>query len=207
MKAGAAKSEVQVTRGYGLLEKFLAGQRGRMADSLIPARLRKGRILDIGCGAYPLFLYQTDFSEKYALDQMDLSGEAASESSSVRFVRHDFAGNRGLPFPDNHFNVVVMLAFIEHVEPSFLPAILSEALRILKPGGNLIMTTPARWTDKLLRLLAFLRLVSPVEIAEHKMAYRHDTIIPILQSAGFAREQIAAGYFELFMNLWVLAVK
>ena len=58
-----------MTRGYGLLEGFLAQQRSRVADALIPASLRTGRLLDIGCGAYPLFLAQTSFARKFGLDK------------------------------------------------------------------------------------------------------------------------------------------
>lgn len=60
-----------VTRGYGFLERFLAIQRLKMANSLIPSDLRTGSILDIGCGLYPLFLMNIDFSKKYGLDKID----------------------------------------------------------------------------------------------------------------------------------------
>ena len=46
------------------------------------------------------------------------------------------------------------------------------------------MTTPAPWTDKLLRIMARLHLVSQVEIDEHKDAYSKDRISKFLQEAG-----------------------
>src|SRR2546423_15607544 len=58
-----------VTRGHGLLEGFLARQRVRRANSLIPESARAGRVLDIGCGTYPLFLLSTAFHERYGLDR------------------------------------------------------------------------------------------------------------------------------------------
>lgn len=58
------------TRGYGLLESFLTRQRCRMANRLIPGEMKIGRILDIGCSAHPLFLLNTEFSEKYGLDKL-----------------------------------------------------------------------------------------------------------------------------------------
>jgi len=54
----------RVTRGNGLLEGCLARRRCARADALIPDELRAGRILDIGCGRYPLFLRTTAFREK-----------------------------------------------------------------------------------------------------------------------------------------------
>jgi len=35
----------------------------------------------------------------------------------------------------------------------------------------LVLTTPARWTERLLRLLAAIRLASAVEIGEHRSAF------------------------------------
>lgn len=62
------KKESDFTRGKGLLESVLAGMRARKANQLIPDELRTGRILDIGCGAYPYFLSHTFFHEKAAID-------------------------------------------------------------------------------------------------------------------------------------------
>lgn len=64
-----------------------------------------------------------------------------------------------------------MLAVIEHIEPERLDGIIGEVRRILKSGGLLIITTPASWTDGLLRFMARLHLVSRTEIDEHKAAY------------------------------------
>ncbi|MDP2947815.1 MAG: hypothetical protein Q8N88_06895, partial [Nanoarchaeota archaeon] len=56
------------TRGTGLLEKYLAKKRAHMANKLIPESLRRGRILDVGCGETPFFLLNTKFNEKYGID-------------------------------------------------------------------------------------------------------------------------------------------
>lgn len=50
-----------VTRGYGLLEYFLAIQRTKIANKFIDGAHRNGRILDIGCGSYPIFLLTSKF--------------------------------------------------------------------------------------------------------------------------------------------------
>lgn len=52
------------TRGKGYLEPFLARQRARTANRLIPAELRSERILDVGCGTFPYFLLRTEFEKK-----------------------------------------------------------------------------------------------------------------------------------------------
>ena len=78
-----------------------------------------------------------------------------------------------MPFDDDYFDVVTMLAVFEHIAPERLGNVLKEISRVLKKGGMYIMTTPAVWTDSILRVMAKLRLVSPVEIAEHKGSYSH----------------------------------
>ena len=112
-----------------------------------------------------------------------------------------------MPYKDNYFDAVSMLAVFEHLEPSRLEHILKDINRILKPGGMYVMTTPAVWTDIVLRSMARLRLVSPVEIEEHKGAYSRSNISDMLQKAGFSYQNIKSGYFEMFMNTWTTAMK
>jgi hypothetical protein len=70
------------------------------------------------------------------------------------------------------------------------------------------MTTPAFWTDKLLRIMAKLKLVSESEILEHKDSYSQSKVRNIIQKTAFSeKEDISFGYFELFMNLWAVVTK
>ena len=59
-----------VVRGYGPLDVFLAKQRHKIAKNKIKSANKTGRILDVGCGNYPLFLLNVNFSEKYGLDKI-----------------------------------------------------------------------------------------------------------------------------------------
>lgn len=76
---------------------------------------------------------------------------------ALRFAREEFAC-RGLeaqtvegsaytlPFPTETFDAIVCSDVIEHVQ---LPErLLTEALRILRPGGRFVLTTPLRVTEK-----------------------------------------------------------
>ena len=196
------------TRGSGLLEKFLAKQRSKRANMLIPNQYRNGRILDIGCGRIPLFLSNTGFAEKFGLDKiLDDDAEAYYCTQGISFVQHDIEKRGRLPFDDEYFDVVTMLAVYEHLERESLQLMLAEVHRILRPGGIHIATTPLAWTDKLLRCMARLRLFSPTEIEEHKEVYTPGKILPMLQPANFSGEKLAFGYFEIFMNLWLMATK
>lgn len=191
----------RVTRGYGLLEPFLARQRARMANHLTPASLRAGRVLDIGCGTYPYFLSHTSFSEKFAVDQ-----HAAPPSlSGITWHTLDLNAAPHLPFEVGFFSAVTLLAVIEHLNPSSLVELFRECRRVLVPGGRVVLTTPAAWSDRLLHLMAALRLVSKEEIEEHVYAYTLPLIGWYFGAAGFAMDKVHFGYFEAGLNLWATA--
>ncbi len=200
---------MNVTRGHGLLEKYLAKKRACMANQLIPSHLRNGRILDIGCGSFPYFLLNTVFTKKCGLDkvaqeerQMPLRDEYG-----IDIIDFDLERDEALPFDDRYFEVVTMLAVFEHIEPERLRALMAETSRVLKPGGTFVITTPAPWTDLLLKMMARLGLVSKIEIDEHKAVYSREKIRSILAKNGFQTGNIRSGYFEGFMNIWMVAKK
>ena len=194
----------RVVRGYGPLDKFLAEQRYKTARKQIKFAHQRGRILDIGCGCYPLFLTTVDFSEKYGMDK---TVQADKVAKGITLINHDFENKERLPFKDDFFDVVTALAVFEHIEPKNLVRLHKEIYRMLKPGGMYIMTTPTFWTNGLLRFLAGLGLISDVEIKDHKGSYNRFDILSILQRADFQKSNLRFGYFELFMNSWATATK
>jgi len=199
------EKNIQVTRGGGALESFLARQRAKVADSLIPEENRSGRILDIGCGSYPYFLSSIRFHEKHGLDRVPESAVRSINGQEICIRNFDIETRGELPCDNEFFDVVTMLAVIEHIEPERLGTLLKEIRRILKPGGSYILTTPAAWTDRILRLLAAVNLVSSEEIDEHKDVYNHGKIMRLLEENGFDRNDMRCGFFEAGMNLWAIA--
>ncbi|HVD46701.1 MAG TPA: methyltransferase domain-containing protein [Candidatus Limnocylindria bacterium] len=197
----------KVTRGHGLLEGFLARQRTRQAQKLIGVDRRHGRVLDIGCGSFPLFLASTSFAEKFGLDRVAVGVSDDVRAQDVKLIEHDLASGRELPFPPDFFDVVTMLAVFEHVDPDLITNLVREVRRVLRRGGVYVMTTPSYWTEGLLKLLAGLGMVSREELDEHTRNYRHPDIRSILLDAGFAVDQVRLGYFEAAMNTWATAVK
>lgn len=196
-------SKYHMTRGYGLLENFLAKKRAQIADRVIPKKLRNGRILDIGCGSVPFFLINTKFREKYGMDP-------AIKISGLRnavLKKFDIEKGSKIPFKDDFFDIITMLAVFEHISPGRLVHIIKDIKRMLKPGGRFILTTPCPWTDKLLRIMAKLKLVSIKEIKEHKDAYSKCAVAKYLYKAGFEKKKMKFGYFEVFLNIWAYADK
>ena len=196
-----------VTRGHGLLEGFLARQRTIQAHKLIGADRHEGRLLDIGCGSYPLFLVRTNFAEKYGLDRVQVNVSDDVRAQNVTLIEHDLTSGQVLPFSNDFFDVVTMLAVFEHVDANLIQGLVDEVRRVLRPGGVYVMTTPSYWTEGLLKLLARLGMVSHEELDEHKRQYRESDIRSILVKAGFGSAQVRLGYFEAAMNTWATAVK
>ncbi|MBT3227155.1 MAG: methyltransferase domain-containing protein [Deltaproteobacteria bacterium] len=201
-------SNTSSTRGYGILEGFLAKERAKTANKFIPPICRLGKILDLGCGKHPYFLINAGFFESHGLDKVGRDKNYGMDGGHSVYVKNwDFENNLSIPHSDNFFDAVTMLAVIEHVETDNLPRLLKEIYRILKPGGIYVITTPANWTDFLLKTMARIRLLSPDEISDHKDVYTHKKLGALLEKAGFLRENICLGHFEIFMNLWVTATK
>ena len=196
-------SAPHVTRGRGLLEPLLAWARARRANSLIRPDLRDGRVLDVGCGSYPYFLSHTSFREKAAIDQ--LPPAAGRGGGEIDWHTLDLNATPSLPFPDRHFAAVTMLAVIEHLDPSALETLFGEVHRVLEPGGRLILTTPAPWSDGLLHLMARLGLVSAEEIAEHVFCYPPALLGWYFARGNFPRDHIRIGFFECWLNIWATA--
>jgi len=192
------------TRGQGLMEKFLSKKRAEIASRMIPQKYREGKILDIGCGIFPFFLSYIKFKEKYGIEKS--LPDNAKTHKNIRLLKSDIENER-LPFENNTFETVTMLASIEHLAPEKLPAIFREVLRVLKPEGILVFTTPAKWTENILKFMAKIGLVSKEEIDEHKDQYTHAKLRALLENSGFPDKRIVLGYFELFMNIYGKAGK
>ena len=200
-----SKSNPHFTRGKGLLEPWLAKMRAQRANRLIPTELRAGRILDIGCGSFPYFLSHTVFQQKFAVDQ--LPPNELGQRLDIQWHTLDLNSTPKLPFENNFFNAVTLLAVVEHLNPNSMAALFTETYRVLQPGGVVIMTTPAAWSDGLLRTMARIGLVSAEEIHEHVFAYTLPLLGWYFGRAGFEMTKVDFGYFEFMLNLWAVAKK
>ena len=190
------------TRGDGILDQFLAQMRAKQAKIHIRNLGSHDKILDVGCGSYPYFLSVVEFKEKYGIDSLIKTGIV--EGIILKKLNVE---SEKLPFKDNFFDCVTMLAVFEHINEVKLNFVLKEVRRVLKTGGTFVIATPSPWSDGLLHLLARLSVISPEEIHEHKHNQTRKIIESLLRQAGFQEENLRSGYFESGLNMWFVAKK
>lgn len=101
------------------------------------------KILDIGCGTG---YYTRFFGVQNDVTGIDLLSCVEKRYKNFRFVKGDATA---LPFPKESFELVVSFDVIEHIEND--RKMVSEAYRVLKKGGQLLIGTPNR--DRLIHVL------------------------------------------------------
>jgi SAM-dependent methyltransferase len=136
---------------YRLLRRF-EHTRERVAADLLDGG---DRLLDIGCGDGALIeMLNHRFRAIVGADispQVVSTAAQAGSSASTRWIVLD--ASRPLPFEDESFNSLVSLSTLQYIfDPA---AFLSEARRLLVPGGHLLVETPnVAYLPQRLRLVA-----------------------------------------------------
>ena len=155
-------------------------------------------MLDIGCGWEAKFLWEV---EPYIASGIGVDFKVPElKLGKIRTERLTLVDH--LPYPDASFDLVTMLAVLEHLEQP--TSILREIMRVLTPSGKLVLTVPSKRAKPILEFLAFrLGLVSRAEIADHKTYYDRRSLTRLLEQTGFA--VCEHHYFHLGMNNFSVA--
>jgi len=99
------------------------------------------RILDAGCGTGGMLHVLSKQFPNADLYGIDLSPEACEIAATKSSANIHQGTVESLPYPDNHFDVVVCLDVLEYdVSPA---QVLSEIQRVLSANGILILNVPA----------------------------------------------------------------
>jgi SAM-dependent methyltransferase len=135
-----------------------------MARYAFASRMVEGkRVLDVGCGTG----YGTAELAKHASEAVgvDVSPDAIDYASEhFRSARFVLSGAADLPFPSASFDVVTSFELIEHL--SEWRGLLSQARRVLHPGGVFVVSTPNKLYYAEARGLA-----GPNPFHEHEFEY------------------------------------
>lgn len=103
---------------------------------------KPGRLLEIGCGdGERLKLMKSLGWEAIGVEVDPVACSVAERNSGCKVFSEEL---RQVAFKDNSFDALILCHVIEHVPDPV--GLLSECLRILKPDGMLVFTTPNAWS-------------------------------------------------------------
>jgi SAM-dependent methyltransferase len=122
------------------------------------------RVLDIGCADGELFRRLAGVSEGVGIDPDLPSTSSASAIPCATLLKGLFP--QAL-LDDRPFDVITLLAVLEHVPPDAQKTLALECARYLKPGGHLVITVPSPFVDHILTMLRFLRLIHGMALEQH----------------------------------------
>lgn len=143
-------------------------------------------ILDVGCGSGLN-------SRALAAKGHQMSGIDISEAAIEQYRSYGFEGRTGdiesgLDFGDSTFDVVLCTEVIEHMtSPEIL---VSEMKRVLKPGGQLILSTPnsAFWLFRVLGVLGY--TVGELQHPKHFQFFSRRSLLRLLEKAGLMPREV-----------------
>ena len=116
---------------YGLLNRSLPREGGKAA--------RNGRMaLDLGCGTGQNLEHLQRYATATGTDYFEEALKFCRERGHTMLARADAVD---LPFADSTFEIMTALDVIEHLDDDYLA--LKEMLRVMKPGGILIVSVPS----------------------------------------------------------------
>ncbi|PYK85122.1 MAG: methyltransferase type 11 [Verrucomicrobia bacterium] len=160
----------------GLLSPFL---RSRRTAAVAPF-LGQGPLLDIGCGTGAL-ARDVDSTRYLGVDQ---------DEESISIAKNLFPAHRFLTLPEfaqshneNQFERIVGLAVIEHVEDP--QKWLTWLRTLLKPGGQIVLTTPHPSIRGVHEFGGHIGLFSREGAMEHRELINRDRMIQLAETSGF----------------------
>jgi SAM-dependent methyltransferase len=140
--------------------KALDGLLQRWREAKVRPWIADGaRVLDIGCHQGEFLSRLPQIRDSVGLDPL----APPMVTRTFRLLARPFAAP--LPFADGSFDVITMLATLEHIRDK--QPLVGESVRLLPSGGRVVITVPSRAVDDIVHLLVRLRLADGMSLDEH----------------------------------------
>ncbi|BAI60313.1 conserved hypothetical protein [Methanocella paludicola SANAE] len=179
-----------------LLEPFFR----KLRVGLVLQHLDKDTTLcDLGCGSGSfLRSVSGDIRAGYGFDK-----KAEEETFGNITIKNSFIDGK-VPLETGSMDCVTLIAVLEHLDRP--EDVLGECYRIVKNRGKILITTPSPASKPILEFLSYrLKIVSPVEIRDHKHYYSRSELKTILEECGFTGVQVRS--FEFGLNNFAIGHK
>ena len=204
MTVAAPRTEAYGQKGLSLVDRFGVFLSRRAILRHLP-RQRPGRVLDLGCGYRAALLHALAPHVESGVGVDVRIDPSIRESDKLSFVETSIED--ALPrLEASHFDLVLLISVLEHLWGPL--AVLEQCLRVLRPGGLLLVNVPT-WRGKFfLEFSAFRLGTSPaLEMDDHKMYYDQRDLWPLLVRAGFKPSGLKLSYHKFGLNLFAVARK
>jgi SAM-dependent methyltransferase len=101
-------------------------------------------LLDIGC--WPGYLSMYFKACGWNVDAIDLKPDRIPQVTDVgvRVTSHNLNDDPCLPYDANSFDTILFTEVFEHLNPASFGDLFASLGKVIKPGGQLILTTPNR---------------------------------------------------------------
>lgn len=175
-----------------LVDEILEYLRFRKVSPYIP---KGARLLDIGTGDGS-FLHYLDghLHTSVGIDPYLRGSEKIGRKHFISGV-----------FPDDYdadtpFDVITILATLEHIHPAVLPRLVGACWKYLLPGGQVIITVPHPRVDSILKLLTALRVFVGFSTHQHH-GFNPECLPPLFKGFRLVKKQrweLGCNYLFIF---------
>ena len=188
---------------------ILYGNYNRLRDRALEALggTFSGRTLQVGCCYGNLTPHLTERIERAggSLDVIDVLpiqlNKLASKlpkSAPVSLARMDAAM---LSMPDATYDSIIMFLLLHEEPPEYRQKTMLEALRVLKPGGRIVIADYAEyawWHPLRLYFISILQYLKPnvVDVFHHSL----EELIPAMRAISWQRTSYFGGLFQLMVG-------
>jgi len=148
------------------------------------------RHLDIACGAGTFIGTLNEHEQSVGTDIAQAQVDYASQQYQTENHTFRCVPPGPLPFEDGSFDVVTIIELIEHLEENVVTDLLTEARRVLTPGGKIVLTTPNYASLWPLLEIAVNRLSELSYADQHINLYKKKTLLRALKEIGFEKSRV-----------------
>ena len=142
------------------VDRLIQRIRIQVAAAYIPSQ---SELLDIGCSLGEIFeILGNKITRGIGIDP-DI--DKTTKRDHITLIPGLFPED--IPASLGEFDIITILAVLEHIPPDKLPEFTRACEKHLKPGGYIIVTVPSERVDSILEIMLKLRIIDGMSLEQH----------------------------------------